>query len=246
MQKQPASTWLAASTLLWLSMGCSSSNGNYKKPMDGAQNKEWVSLFDGKSINQWHGFNTDTVPAAWQVQDGAIMFNAGFAKSQKQKTGGDLITNEVFDDFHLQLEWKISPKGNSGIIFFIQEDKKYTYPWLTGPEMQVLDNDGHPDGKIHKHRSGDLYDLIACSRETVKTVGQWNQVDIIFEKSQLTFKLNGETVVTTTVGDDAWNKMVAGSKFKDQAYFAKNTRGRIGLQDHGDDVWFRNIRIKRL
>jgi hypothetical protein len=112
--------------------------------------------------------------------------------------------------------------------------------------MQVLDNAGHDDGKIIKHHAGDLYDLISCSQETVKPVGEWNQVEIISNNGKLDFILNGTNVVSTTMWDDNWKKLVAGSKFKDMPDFGTYKKGRIALQDHGNMVSYRNIMIKKL
>lgn len=214
-----------------------------------AQKKEWTSLFDGKTTNGWHTYGKDAVGEAWKVIDGTLMLDPSNKQGWQIKGGGDIVSNESYGDFHLQLEWKISPNGNSGIIFFVQDEpKKYNYIWYTGPEMQVLDNDGHSDGKIIKHRAGNLYDLVAGVEGAVKPVGEWNLVDIINEKGTLTLKLNGVTTVTTTLGDDSWRNLIKNSKFSkgESPDFGKVFTGHIGLQDHGNQVWYRNIRIQRL
>lgn len=206
--------------------------------------KGWQKLFDGKSTTGWHTYGKQQAGAAWKVDNGALYLDA---KNKTKESGGDLVTNEGFSNFHLKLEWKISKNGNSGIIFFVNEDlSKYPASYNTGPEMQVLDNDGHADGKIYKHRAGDLYDLIASSSEPVKPVGQWNKVEIIANKGKLDFFMNGIKVVSTTMWDEQWKKMVAGSKFKTMPGFSIYKSGKIALQDHGDEVWYRNIQIKRL
>ncbi|MBP8115177.1 MAG: DUF1080 domain-containing protein, partial [Chitinophagaceae bacterium] len=163
------------------------------------------------------------------------------------KNGGDIVSDEEYENFHLKLEWNIAKDGNSGIIFYIHEDKsKYNWPWETGPEMQILDNNGHPDAKIIKHRAGDLYDLISVSKENVKPPGEWNTVEIKCVDGKLDLYMNGENVVSTAMWDAAWKKMVAGSKFKNMPDFGTYKKGRIGLQDHGNEIQFRNIKIKRL
>ncbi|MEI9946521.1 MAG: DUF1080 domain-containing protein [Chitinophagaceae bacterium] len=147
----------------------------------------------------------------------------------------------------MKLEWKISEAGNSGIIFNIIEDTaKYKHTYDTGPEMQVVDNEKHPDGKIIKHQAGDLYDLLACSKKVAKPVGEWNQVEIRSLNGKLDFYLNGENVVSTTMWDDNWEKLIADSKFKDWKGFGSFKKGKIALQDHGNAVWYRNIQVKKL
>lgn len=201
----------------------------------------WISLFDGTSTTGWHTYGLSNVNSRWKVADSALTIDTA------SKEGGDLVTNNEYENFDLQVEWKIAPNGNSGIIFLVHEDTaKYRNTYFTGPEMQVLDNNGHPDAKIPKHRAGDLYDLISCSKETVKPAGEWNQAEVIVNKGKLDLVLNGTTVVSTTMGDDAWKKMVAGSKFKDMPGFGTFQSGKIALQDHGDKVWYRNIKIRKL
>lgn len=229
-------------------VSCQSTQENTSMDNNGKQaavtaEDEWIPLFDGKTKNGWHTYGENTAGDAWQVQDGTLYLNA----SAGDEGRGDLVTDEEFSDFHLKLDWKISPNGNSGIIFFVHEDpSQYQNTYNTGLEMQVLDNDGHPDAKIHKHRAGDLYDLIASSEETVKPVGEWNQVEIISNKGSLVMFLNGTEIVSTTLWDETWNTMVAGSKFASMPGFGTYKSGKIALQDHGDDVWYRNIVIRKL
>jgi Domain of Unknown Function (DUF1080) len=212
-----------------------------------AEKKEgWKLLFDGKTTEGWHTYGKTIVGSAWKVSDGAISLDASEKSSYQTKGGGDLVTNAEYENFDLKIDWKISPKGNSGILFDIKEDPKYSETWYTGPEMQVLDNDGHDDGKIKKHRAGDLYDLISSSSEPVKAVGEWNHVEIKLNRGKLDLYMNGVNVVSTTMWDDNWWKLVKGSKFIKMPDFTKYKSGRIALQDHGGDVWFRNIKIKQL
>ncbi len=205
--------------------------------------KGFKPLFDGKTTSGWHTYNKTTVGSAWEVENGAIHMSP----TKKGKDGGgDLVTDKAYSNFHLKLEWKVAPKANSGIIFYVHEDPKYGQTYLTGPEMQVLDNDGHKDGQITKHRSGDLYDMIKSTSEPVKAVGEWNKAEIISDKGKLTFILNGVKIVQTTVWDDNWKALIAGSKFAKWEGFGTYSTGKIALQDHGDEVWYKNIMIKEL
>ena len=163
-----------------------------------------------------------------------------------KKGRGDIITDSEYENYEFTLEWKVSECANSGILFNVVEDAKYDAVYLTGPEMQVLDNSCHPDAKIHKHRAGDLYDLIPCAKETVKPAGEWNVVKIISKNSNYEFWLNGTKVVSFNMHDAAWDEMVKNSKFKTMPDFGKAKKGHIALQDHGDKVSFRNIKIRVL
>jgi 3-keto-disaccharide hydrolase len=205
-----------------------------------AEKKEgWQLLFDGSDTKGWHAYGLPTA-GRWIVQNGA------FAPGTAGEGHGDLVTNGAYGDFDLKLEWKISPGGNSGILFYVQEDTaKYKETYFTGPEMQVLDNDSNHDGRIKTHRAGNLYDLIAGPDET-KPVGQWNQVEIISKGGELKLFLNGVNVVTTTMWNDHWRDMIAHSKFKRWKDFGVAHSGKIALQYHDFPVWFRNIKIKKL
>ncbi len=213
-----------------------------------AETKEgWQLLFDGTTINGWHKYGGTKVGSAWKVSDGAIYLDTTVKENWQIKDGGDILSNEEYENFDLKLDWKIAKDGNSGIIFYVNEDTtKYKYGWMTGPEMQVLDNVGHADGKIIKHRAGDLYDLITVSKETVKPVGEWNAAEIKCVNGKLDFYLNGENVVSTMMWDTAWKAMIAVSKFKEFPGFGTYKKGKLMLQDHGNMVWYKNIRVRRL
>ncbi|MGJ7032588.1 3-keto-disaccharide hydrolase [Niabella hirudinis] len=202
----------------------------------------WKLLFDGKTTAGWHTYGTTAPGTAWQAADGTLHLDGNAREGR-----GDLISDEEYGNFELQLDWKISEKGNSGICLYVIDNKdKYKYMWYTGLEMQILDNDGHPDGKITKHRAGDLYDLIKSSSEPVKAVGEWNHVAIKSLNGKLDFYLNGVHIVDTHLWDDNWRNLVAGSKFKGLPDFTAFKSGHIGLQDHGNTVWFRNIKVRKL
>ena len=208
--------------------------------------KGWTALFNGKTLAGWHTYGKQTVSQSWAVEDGTIHYDPA-KRVPGEKGSGDLVTDKEFENFHLKYDWKISKNGNSGLIFWVQEDTaKYKQTYHTGPEMQVLDNDGHADGKINKHRAGNLYDLIAGKEDVVKAVGEWNTAEIISNKGKLDFILNGVTVLTTTYGDDNWKQMIAGSKFKQWPDFGTVFKGHFALQDHGNNVWYKNIVIKQL
>jgi hypothetical protein len=207
----------------------------------------WQLLFDGVSMKGWHRYGGKPVGSAWKIADGTFYLDTTIKENWQIKDGGDIVSDEEFENFHLKLEWKIAKDGNSGIMFYVHEDTvKYKWPWETAPEMQVLDNDGHPDAKIIKHRAGDLYDLISCTKETVKKYEEWNLAEIKCLDGKLDFYLNGENVVSTTLWDDNWKKMVAGSKFVKMPDFGTYKKGKIALQDHGNTVCYRNVMIKKL
>lgn len=210
-------------------------------------NEEWVRLFDGATTAGWHKYGGTLAGSAWKVADSAIYLDTSTKKNGKVEGGGDLVSDEEYENFHLKYEWKIAPGGNSGVILYTHEDTaKYSTPWMTGPEMQVVDNEGHPDGKFEKHKAGDLYDLIASSKIVAKPAGEWNSAEIKSENGKLDLYLNGENIVSTTMWDDNWKKLIADSKFKDMAGFGTYKKGHIVLQDHNNAVWYRNILIKKL
>lgn len=209
----------------------------------------WMLLFDGKTSDGWKGYCKDGFPKGWEVVDGMIHCKAS-GKGEAGE-GGDIISKEKYGNFELSLEWKISEGGNSGIFYLAQEfcgkDGKEIYK--SAPEMQILDNGKHPDAKLGKdgnRQAGSLYDLVSATPQNAKPVGEWNKVNITVYKGTVIHNQNGENVVEYHLWTEDWKKMVAGSKFKDWKEFVDPAKeGYIGLQDHGDDVWFRNIKIKK-
>ena len=205
----------------------------------------WKLLFDGHSTKGWHTYLRDTVGAKWQVKDGALVFDP----SQPASGGGDIVTNDSYENFELRLEWKISKGGNSGIIFDVQENPKYSATYLTGPEMQVLDNIDASDNKKQNHLAGCLYDMAGDSTVSKpRPVGEWNEVRLVQNKGHLSFWLNGIKTFEGQIGSEEWNKMVAGSKFRSPQFsdFAKVAKGRIALQQHPGSSQWRNIKIRML
>lgn len=211
----------------------------------------WILMFDGETSEGWRGYGKDHFPAGWSIEDGTIKMNGSGRGEAGAEDGGDIIYDQEFSNFHFKLEWKVSEGGNSGIFYLGQEKPELGPIWKTAPEMQVLDNEKHPDamlGKDGNRQAGSLYDLIPAKPQNAKPVGEWNQVEIIVYKGTVVHKQNGETVVEYHLWTPEWEELVAGSKFPglnpDWANVAK--QGYLGLQDHGDDVWFRNLKVKEL
>ncbi|NML19915.1 DUF1080 domain-containing protein [Pseudoflavitalea sp. G-6-1-2] len=209
------------------------------------QSQGWELLFDGSTKNGWHVFNNRTDGAAWKVEDG-VLFLDPKAKGPKGEGGGDLTSDKTYGNFHLKLDWKIDSAGNSGIMFHAQEDPKYRWAYVTAPEMQIIDNNAHADAKFVKHRAGDLYDLISAVPENSRKAGEWNTSEIIYQNGNLSLYQNGKEVVITNMNSPEFKELIAKSKFKTIEEFAKVNSGKLVLQDHGDKVWFRNIKVKTL
>lgn len=207
----------------------------------------WQLLFDGQSTKGWRNFRKKTIGSSWKVVDGTLTLDAVRKDGQWQaEDGGDIITDGTYENYELRIDWKISACGNSGIIYNVVESDDYDYVWQTGPEMQILDNTCHPDAKIETHRAGDLYDMIACKYPTVRPAGQWNQARLVVKDGKTEHWLNGRKVVTFEMFTNEWTQMIAKSKFREMPSFGKSRKGHISLQDHGDPVWFRNIKIRKL
>jgi hypothetical protein len=210
----------------------------------------WVLLFDGKTNTGWRGVNKDNFPANWEIVDGTMHCKESGQGEAGAADGGDILFTKDFKNFVLRIEWKISEGGNSGIFYLGKEVEGWPI-YKTAPEMQVLDNVKHPDanlGKDGNRQAGSLYDLIPAKPQNAKPVGEWNIVEITVYDGTVVHKMNGQTVLEYHLWTDDWNKLVADSKFPALNPDWANVphQGVIALQDHGDDVWYRNIKIKEL
>jgi hypothetical protein len=202
---------------------------------------KWKTLFAGKSTAEWRGFRRDSFPSkCWVVEGDAIKTIGGCDKADQV----DIITREKYRNFELELEWRVAPGANSGVVYLISEDQDQT--WRTGPEMQVLDDDKHPDGKKPTTSAGSLFDLIAPENKTLRPVGEYNRARVVINNGHVEHWLNGKKVLEYDLGSAELKDLIAKSKFKSFPRFALNSEGHIALQYHGDDVWFRKIRIRTL
>ncbi|TFG78602.1 MAG: DUF1080 domain-containing protein [Flavobacteriales bacterium] len=242
--------------LATLIFGCKGKPENNKEEMEvektaetemTAPEAEWTVLFDGTSFDGWKEYLKDGVSDHWKLEDGAMVLYP--PKDRKKGEAYNLVTTKDYTDFELSLDWRISEAGNSGVFWGVMEIPSLPEAYQTGPEIQVLDNDKHPDAKVGTtHQAGSLYDMIGPSKDVTKPVGEWNTMVILVnhKNNQGSITLNGEEIVTFPTNDPEWSAMVAKSKFADWEHFGKHTTGKIGLQDHGNMVSFRNIRIKEL
>jgi len=190
-------------------------------------------LFNGRTLEGWRGFKSDAPPSGWSVVDGTLA---------RTGSGGDIVTVDEFGDFDLRLQWKISEGGNSGIIFRVVNVG--TEVWESGPEMQILDNARHADGKNPLTSAGANYGLQAPVRDVTRPVGEWNDARLIVAGAHVEHWMNGVKVVEYDLWSPAWESLVKASKFVTMPAYGRAKRGRIALQNHGDPVWFRNITIQ--
>jgi hypothetical protein len=207
---------------------------------DTTKKGKWTILFDGKSFDGWHSYLKNEVSPQWKVEDGAIVLT--------EKGGGDLLTNKEYENFELALEWKISKAGNSGIVYRVHESAEFKSSDQTGLEMQVLDNERHPNAKQGLDRTaGSLFDMVAPNDSTVcRPAEEWNKARLVVNKNQVEHYLNGRKIVEYLIHGPQWADLISNSKFKNWTSLGKYSKGHIALQDHGNKVWFRNIRIREL
>ena len=219
----------------------------------------YIILFCGKSLYGWRGYNMDKVPPRWTIEDGALKFNGTGGGEAQEADGGDIIFSYKFKNFELAFDWKVSKGANSGVFYLAREIKDIPI-WQSSPEYQILDNANHIDAKMGidgNRQSASLYDMIPAKPQNALPFGEWNTGSITVYKGAVFHQQNGQNVLEYHLWIPKWNEMIANSKFKPKGEFplayglltnlgGDKREGYIGFQDHGDDVWFRNIRVKIL
>jgi hypothetical protein len=218
----------------------------------------FITIFDGTTFTGWRGYGREDVPAAWVIDDGAIHIKGSGEGEAGAKDGGDLIFAHKLKNYELEFEWKVAKGSNSGVLYMIQEVKDQP-SYISAPEYQVLDNENHPDAKLGvdgNRQSASLYDMIPAKPQTAKPVGEWNKGKITSYKGTIVHSLNDVNVVEYHLWTQQWTDLLQNSKFSQEKWplafellnncGGVNKEGFIGFQDHGDDVWFKNVRVKIL
>lgn len=229
-------------------------SNSYSKDAEG-----WITIFNGKDFTGWRGYNKTTVPARWTIDEGAIKFNGSGGGEAQEADGGDLIFAHKFKNFELSFEWRVAKGSNSGLFILAQEVEGLPI-YYSSPEYQILDNENHPDARMGKdgnRMAASLYDMIPANPQNAKPFGEWNKGGIMCFKGTIVHYQNDATVLEYHMWTDHWKSMIDNSKFAQGGQFPEaydllincggaNREGYIGFQDHGDDVWFRNIKVKIL
>lgn len=205
-------------------------------PVAAQDDEETIVLFDGTNLDHWRGYNNEAIGDGWKIEDGILKFDG--SKS------GDIVTREEFADFDLSFEWAVTPGANSGVMY--RAGMGDAAPYLTAPEYQVLDNDRHADGKSKLTSAASMYALYPSDKAIPKPVGEWNSGRIVVKGNRIEHWLNDTLVVEAELGSKDWKERLDKSKFREWEKFATLASGHIALQDHGDEVWYRNIKIRRI
>ncbi|HEX2716536.1 MAG TPA: DUF1080 domain-containing protein [Gemmatimonadaceae bacterium] len=268
---RPAARWSIAALTLWaIAPGCAraplratadgsvaraAAGGAANQLTDAERDAGWSLLFDGSTLRGWRGLAASEVPAThWVVENGAIRKVASgkvpVQADGQPLQGGDLISEGTYRDFELSWEWKVTPGANSGVKYNVSEELSAVIApthAAKGFEYQMIDDDRHADGKLPTHRSGALYDLIAPpENKPLRPVGEWNASRIVLAGGRGEHWLNGVKVVSYELGTARMDSLLMASKYRSWPWFADRRAGHIVLQDHGDDVYFRNIKIRPL
>jgi hypothetical protein len=201
----------------------------------------WQLLFDGSTTTGWHGYNMSVFPDCWAIDAGCLTMNTkGGAESQ------DIITDKIYKNFAFSVDYKTETGANSGIIFQVKEDTIYKFPYETGPEMQIIDDEGWPDKLEEWQKSGANYAMYSAKTKAHKPVGEWNNLFIAVKDNKVTQILNGVVVVEYEKYSDEWTRLRNSGKWASFPDYGKYDEGHISLQNHGTKVWFRNIKLKEI
>jgi len=220
---------------VWLVLALGSCHAEKKEERVHHEQPPMQLLFDGKTTAGWRAYKGTACPDGWQVVDGALM---------RVREAGDIVTVDEYQDFVLEFEWKVAQGANSGVMFHVTED--HDYPWETGPEYQILDNKAHKDGLDPRTSAGSNYAMDAPTADVTRPAGEWNQARIIVRGPHVEHWLNGQKIVEYELWTPDWERRVSECKWKDRPDYGRRKSGHIALQDHGDPVAFRNLRIQRL
>lgn len=237
--------FVVAVVLALLGLSCSrqaqTPADNTLSPQEESQG--WRLLFDGTSVKGWRGFNESTLPKWWIAEDGTLK-----TLGKGGDIGGDIIyADEMFDNFELSLEWKLTKGGNSGIFYHVVEGKQYRAPYENAPEYQVIDDLEFPEPLEAWQQVGADYAMyLPDSGKAVKPAGEWNSSRIVFTAEKAEYYLNGKLTVSFVPWSEDWQARKASGKWKDYPQYGLARTGYIGLQDHGSVIQYKNIKIRRL
>ena len=236
-------TSIVAGTILLIGFNCTqNTQQTHNRLSENEKQAGWLLLFDGITTNGWRGYNETEIGPGWIVEDGQLA-----CLGKGGDIGGDIITLQEFDNFELKLDWKISQGGNSGIFYHVIEDEKYEAPYETGPEYQLIDDIGFPQELEEWQKTGADYAMYTANdKKILNPVGEWNTTRIVFDHGRVEHWLNGKKIVEFEAWSDDWNQRRLNGKWKGYAEYGMAKTGHIGLQDHGHQIWFRNIKIRPL
>lgn len=201
----------------------------------------WQLLFDGKTTTGWHGYNQQGIPDVWAIEDGSFTMNSEGAQEEQ-----DIITNKVYRNFAFTVEYKLSQGSNSGIIFQVKEDPKYKFPYETGPEFQLIDQENWVDPLQDWQTHGANYAMYPPKAKPYKPIGEWNRLLLVVNGNHVVQMINGVEVVSYEKNSEEWIKLRNSGKWVDFPDYGKFDEGHISLQNHGTKLWFRDIKIKEL
>ena len=207
----------------------------------------WVTIFNGENLDGWKRYNKDDIGPLWQVKDGTIFFNGSGAGEGSGEDGGTLITVKQYSNFEFMVDWKVATGGNSGLLYHIVEKPEYSHAYNTGPEYQLIDDNNYHEELNAVNAAAANYDMHAASADKkLNTPGEWNTSKIVYNNGHVEHWLNGDKVLEFEEGSDDWKERYENSKWVEYPGWCEYKVGSIGLQDHGANLEFKNIKVKEL